>query len=708
MAISRVPGFSLLANLDRQGTDLSLTSSGQTLQYWDVTNYRIGINNQAPQQELDVTGNIITSNGHVLTNANLSYDIGNQYNWWRTVYAETINSNNLTGTLLTNAQPNITSIGTLSNLAISGNLTAPYFYGNLLGNVTGTILTNAQPYINSLGTLSDLTVTGNVTAPTFNGNVYGNVTGTILTNAQPYIDTLGTLTNLNVTGNILANNITSSTITGTLLTNAQPNITSLGTLANLSVAGNLSVNGNLIVGGVTVDNLSANNITADIFGNITGYVLQGDQPFITNLANITVNTITILGGNLVVGGNVNFDYVNANVMFQGGNQVLDTATNIQISGDTVGYGNVANIYVELATTGVGAGVYGDDGIFPQISVDSKGRILSAANISLSKVANLNFIDTTISSNTDITISTTSNGNIILDASGTGTVQFTGTDAVGLPSGGDATRPANPEIGYLRFNTDRDAIEYWTGTQWEIPGESYISSEIINPDGAGNTFVMTQASSADAMLVSINGTIQQPYTAYNVSGYNIIFTEVPEATDRIEIRHIAIGSGVTVTSLVLGNISVSLDTANVNVVGNLHLSQPLSVQYGGTGGANANVALQNLLPTTTNYGYVLTTNGAGSYYWAEGTPGPAGTIDTTYESLAQNMNAYPYTINRTGSTITDVTYTVGGNTIVKEFTYNGSGQIESIAIYGTPLGSTVYTKNLTYSGTSVSSVSYSIL
>ena len=62
MAVSRVPGYSLLANLDRQGTDLSLTSSGVTLQYWDVTNYRIGINNQAPQYELDVSGNIITSN----------------------------------------------------------------------------------------------------------------------------------------------------------------------------------------------------------------------------------------------------------------------------------------------------------------------------------------------------------------------------------------------------------------------------------------------------------------------------------------------------------------------------------------------------------------------------------------------------------------------------------------------------------------------
>ena len=135
MAISRVPGYSLLANLDRQGTDLSLTSSGLTLQYWDVINYRVGINNQAPQQELDVTGNIITSNGHIYTAANLSYDIGSYTNYWRTGYF-----GNLTGTLLTNAQPNITTVGNITNLVVTGNLTVN---GTTFANVSTTGNLNA-------------------------------------------------------------------------------------------------------------------------------------------------------------------------------------------------------------------------------------------------------------------------------------------------------------------------------------------------------------------------------------------------------------------------------------------------------------------------------------------------------------------------------------------------------------------------------------
>jgi hypothetical protein len=131
MAISRVPGYSLLANLDRQGTDLSLTSSGLTLQYWDVTNYRVGINTDTPQQELHVNGNILAGNGHVYTGANLQYDIGSYTNYWRTGYF-----GNVYGTLQTNAQPNITTVGNITNLNVLGNLTVG---GQSIINTTGNL-----------------------------------------------------------------------------------------------------------------------------------------------------------------------------------------------------------------------------------------------------------------------------------------------------------------------------------------------------------------------------------------------------------------------------------------------------------------------------------------------------------------------------------------------------------------------------------------
>jgi len=118
MAISRVPGFSLLANLDRQGTDVFISSNGQTLFYWDVNNYRVGINQSTPQQALDVNGNVLVANGHIYTGANLQFDIGSATNYWRTGYF-----NNIFGTLQTNVQPNITTVGNITNLNVIGNLT---------------------------------------------------------------------------------------------------------------------------------------------------------------------------------------------------------------------------------------------------------------------------------------------------------------------------------------------------------------------------------------------------------------------------------------------------------------------------------------------------------------------------------------------------------------------------------------------------------
>jgi hypothetical protein len=148
------------------------------------------------------------------------------------VYANsgTVSALLLTGTLTTAAQPNVTSVGTLTSLAVTGNATAGNVYANS-GTVgasllTGTLTTAAQPNVTSVGTLTSLAVTGNATA----GNVYAN-SGTV----------------------------GASLLTGTLTTAAQPNVTSLGTLSNLTVSGisNLGANSNVkITGGLNEQVLS--------------------------------------------------------------------------------------------------------------------------------------------------------------------------------------------------------------------------------------------------------------------------------------------------------------------------------------------------------------------------------------------------------------------------------------------------------------------
>ena len=118
MAISRVPGFSLLQDLDRQGTDLQFTTLGNTLVYMDFSNFYVGINTTTPSQALTVSGNVLVANGHSYTGANLQFDLGSYTNYWRTGYF-----GNVYGTLQTNVQPNITTVGNITNLNVIGNLT---------------------------------------------------------------------------------------------------------------------------------------------------------------------------------------------------------------------------------------------------------------------------------------------------------------------------------------------------------------------------------------------------------------------------------------------------------------------------------------------------------------------------------------------------------------------------------------------------------
>ena len=95
------------------------------------------------------------------------------------VTAPVVTANTLAGTVSTAAQPNITSVGTLTSLATTGLFTAPTVQANTL---TGTVSTAAQPNITSVGTLASLTVSGSMTAA--NAGFSGAVTApTVVANS---------------------------------------------------------------------------------------------------------------------------------------------------------------------------------------------------------------------------------------------------------------------------------------------------------------------------------------------------------------------------------------------------------------------------------------------------------------------------------------------------------------------------------------------
>jgi hypothetical protein len=226
------------------------------------------------------------------------------------------------------SQTQITTVGTLGSLAVTGNITAgnvsaTTFTGALSGAATtaGTVTTAAQPNITSVGTLTSLAVTGNisagnVSATTFTGSLSGAATsattaGTVTTAAQPNITSVGTLTSLAVTGNISAGNVSATTFTGalsgaattagTVTTAAQPNITSVGTLTSLTSSGNIS-GANVVSSAYSIVSVGT-GISGNSTAQPTGTVLSKEFNVVstaTYLNNAVVLPVAVAGMRITV------------------------------------------------------------------------------------------------------------------------------------------------------------------------------------------------------------------------------------------------------------------------------------------------------------------------------------------------------------------------------------------------------------------------
>jgi len=222
----------------------------------------------------DIQGTLVTSSQPNVTAVGTLESLSVSGN----VEAGNVAASNIAGTLTTSSQPNITAVGTLTSLSITGNVEA----GNVaVTNIAGTVITASQPNITAVGTLESLSVSGNVQA----GNVAATlISGTVTTASQPNITSVGTLTALSVTGNVEAGNVTATTIMGTLATANQPNVTAVGTLGTLSVTGN-----------VTAGNVSATNLS--------GTLATASQPNITDVGTLTALSVSgnLSAGNVITG-----------------------------------------------------------------------------------------------------------------------------------------------------------------------------------------------------------------------------------------------------------------------------------------------------------------------------------------------------------------------------------------------------------------------
>ena len=586
---------------------ISATDTGITV---DGANVLTGNAGSAFSTSGNVTGGNVLTGGYVSATGNItgSYIIGN--------------GSQLTG--LPAGYSNVNATSFLANfgsntISTTGNITAGYFIGNgssltsLTGaNVTGTVanatyaatavtVTNAaQPNITSVGTLTSLSSSGNITGANINGNGSGlssltgaNVTGTVAnatyatssgtassattagtvtTNAQPNINSVGTLTSLSSSGNITGSyligngsqltsvtgaNVTgtvanttyatssgtasSATTAGTVTTNAQPNITSVGTLTSLSSSGNIT-GGNVNTGG----NVAGNWVLPTTGVSTGGNVLVGG--YISVVGNLYVSNV-VSSGNLVV------------------TDPLVYFTNTQ------SYPYNYDIGFYSAFTGNPGNTYQHTGLVRDY-VDNTWKLFS--NVPEPTSTSLDFTNaiydplkmgalTATTGAFSSTVSATANvtgGNILTGGSVSATGNITGSNLVISGSGGALSGTGNISAGNFLTGGIVSATGNITG--------SYIIGNGSQLTGLPAGYTNANLATLGSNVISTTGTI----TSGNITGSNVLTAGLMSSTGNATHGNILTGGVVSATGNITGNY----------VLGNAAFMTGIPASYG-----NSNVA-----------------------------------------------------------------------------------------------------------------------
>jgi hypothetical protein len=157
------------------------------------------------------------------------------------------------------------------------------------------------------------------------------------------------------------------------------------------------------------------------------------------------------------------------------------------------------------------------------------------------------------------------------------VAFNSTNSILVPTGTTGQRPATGVTGMLRFNSTNNGIEIYNNSTWIAVGSTtftVIADEQFNGDGTTVAFTLGSTQTTNSCIVSINGVVQIPSSAYSVAGTNptcvLTFTEAPASGDLIDVREITTTTTVTAISNNSGNAQItgSATAADMTVLGNL--------------------------------------------------------------------------------------------------------------------------------------------
>jgi len=641
----------------------------------------------------NVTGNYFIGNGSQLTGVTAA-----------AAPAGNTNEVQINGGGVTSASANFTFDGT--NVSVLGNITGNYFIGNgsglsaitganvtgQVGNalVSGTVYTAAQPNITSVGTLTSVSVTGTATA--------GN------------LSTAGTVS---ATGNILGGNLSGTSIVGTLTTAAQTNITSVGTLSALSVTGNIT-GGNLVTAGAVTGNgraltsLNATNIdtgtlaqarlanaavtlgsTALTLGTTTtavtglssvtsttfvgaltgaattaGTVTTAAQPNITSVGTLTSVSIT---GNTTSGNFTTAGLVNTGTLQTSGNAIV--GGNLIVNGNTISV-NVTNLNVQDPIIGLGRGannapLTSNDGKDRGTEMwyyntaeraafvgydNSTGKLIAAANVSI----------------TDEIVTVNNYGTFVA-----GAVESTTVSAAGNVTGTTGA--------FTTVTGNANATSLTSGT---VPSARLSGTYTITVSGAATT-AGTVTTAAQPNITSV-GTLSSVSVTGNVTAGNLLGTirtaAQPNITSVGTLSSLSVTGNVTANNITAVNSKANTVTIVTNTTDAVFTKDDnlTAWEYSGK---SFSVAAQETVPTGLFFSpdgtrmYVIGSTGDDVNQYSLGTPWDINTASFVQVSATIGETAPSGVFFKPDGTVMYITGTT--NDTIREFSLSVAWDVSTI-------------------------------
>jgi hypothetical protein len=342
------------------------------------------------------------------------------------IAAQSVNaSTGFTGPLLTAAQPNVTSLGTLTGLSVSGTTTTATLNSTSTTNLSGTTNITGTATLNGL----NIATAGVASFSAINNTIIGNTT-----------PAAGTFTNLIATSNIVASagTVSTSITTGALVVVGGAGISGNVNIGGNTNVGNISVSGNIVASGninATGNINSSGNINAT--GNVvaTGNIISNANTFnASRIGAISLGALTYADGNVLAVFQSSVNSYNQ-VVVQNSNSGSLASASLLVNNDQ---GSAGAYYTELGMnssgfTGVGS-----------FSLPNASYLASASSDLVIGTYSSNAIRFVINSGTKDSMIVAANGAVL--ATTVLAATSTSTGALQITSGGASIASGNIYIG----------------------------------------------------------------------------------------------------------------------------------------------------------------------------------------------------------------------------------------------------------------------